>query len=147
MFEVRSAVRFQIQNEDEKGTANESRQEGVSRDAECRAEIRANPSEQAVRTPHHQRDDQGKEDRAQQANRVGKWRRELGPALDLLLLLLEGHLRRAGALFDLLAHEFAPVDSLVDRKAYSTDENRGHHEREDPAGFSDNVFKSLSRRK
>src|SRR5207302_5678809 len=64
----------------------------------------------------------------------------------LLLLLLGRHLRRAGTLFDLLAHEFTPIDTLVDRKADSNAEYRDKRERQHPAWLSHNVFKSLSRR-
>jgi len=83
----------------------------------------------AIGTPHHKTHDQNTENRAQKPNPIGEDGRELGAAFDLLLLLLGRHLRRAGTLFDLLAHEFTPIDTLVDRKADSNAEYRDKRER------------------
>src|SRR5256885_283177 len=85
--------------------------------AERSAEIGARPAEQTVGPPHYQANNQRTENWAQKADAVREDGRELGAAFDLLLFLFGRHLRRARTLLDLLAHEFAPIDPLIDAEA------------------------------
>src|SRR5258708_7104505 len=96
----------------------------MGNDAERRLVPHVDPAQHVIGVPHDQRHHQNQNQRRRHAKYIGADGRELGARLDPLLFLLRGHCRSLRALFDLLAHELAPVHLLIQADRHGQSKNR-----------------------
>jgi len=141
IVQVGCAIGLQVKNEDEERATDKAGQKGVGSDAEGRAEICADPTQETVSAPHDESHDKGRENWTKRAEHIGRDGREFGAGFDLPLFLFRRKLGRPRTLFDLLVHEIAPVNALIDGDADQQAESCRESDREQPTGLSDDVFK------